>query len=255
MFIGSGKKRENSKMNLCIDYMGLYISFLQFRGKDFMFPMQSVNYNNGIKKKRGTHFCAPVFGKASEKSGLNEKMPQHGFLRNMRFNLDRINESVAETKFDIKQTDGYPWKIKGEMVFICKNDELLINASLLRAWNCTGKDLAPINFGFHPYWVNKNGASVFTDNYSGPVDRIIVPSYHLKYLGPVHVKLHGIGSVKITMDGDLKDPEVVLWSDHRDFLCVEPVIANAKKFGTPEGIMLERGEEIKTSFRLQFKNK
>lgn len=256
MIVSSGKDKKSSKINFHLNFKGLRIDDLKFKGKDFMLPFQHLKYRNGVSKERGTHFCVPIFGKPPKGSSLAGKIPQHGFLRDIRVSLKRINgnESSAEAKFKIPQTEGYPWEIIGRSLFKCDNTGLSAEISLRRSWACRAKDLAPINIGFHPYWVNEGGVSVFTKNYNGPIDRLIIPSYHIEYLGPINVKIHGVGNVVMEMEGDLKDPEIVMWTDHPSFACIELVAANSRKFGTEEGVMLDKGEEMSTKFILQFSN-
>jgi Aldose 1-epimerase len=230
---------------------GLRIASLEFKGKPFMFPFQDVNYGSETVKSRGTHFCVPVFGKPPKTSTLFGNIPQHGPFRDMTFNIERINTSTVFSSFSIPRSAAYPWLINGQISFMCRGDEFLTRIFLYREFDGI-KTPAPVNIGLHNYWMNRGGVSVFTNGYNGPIDRIIVPSFHLRYLDPVKVKLNGIGSVLMRMSGNcLKDPEIVMWTDHKNFSCVELVAANSDLFDTPKGIQLNELDFIELNISMK----
>jgi len=138
---------------------GMYIESLKFRGVDFMFPFQKVDYGD-IKKPRGTHFCLPIFGKPPRRSALFGKIIQHGMFRHTIFSLRKMDDFCAIFDFKILPHNGYIWPLSGQITFYsCISNQLKISISVERD---TDKEylMAPVNIGFHPYWINQNGVSV-----------------------------------------------------------------------------------------------
>lgn len=233
---------------------GLFVKSLKFCGRDFMLPLQRIDYGD-IEKRRGTHLCMPVFGKPPKTSNLYGEIDQHGPFRNMIFNIEKLNESTAAAEFVLPQTEAYPWEIGGNVMFACYEGNTLVVKVFIKRGIDGIRSLAPVNVGFHNYWVNKDGASVSMKFFEDNLQRIIVPSHHVPYSGIIDMDLHGIGSVQTEMRGDLLSrPEVVLWTDHPSFVCVEPVMAHSKHFDDPEnGVFLREEESFWLNLSMKFK--
>ena len=85
-------------------------------------------------------------------------------------------------------------------------------------------------------------------------DESILKAIKIPYTGIVHVQLTSKIRVEMEIIGNsLVDPQLVIWSDSREYACFELAMTHPDIFDTPKGAFLEAGgKAIKVTFIKRF---
>lgn len=239
---GKGKKRF-----IVVSSKGATVTKFSWDGYDIIYPqlLKKVKLGKNETKNKlrgGIPICFPFFGPPPEKhAGLDK----HGWLRNQELNLE--NEDDQSLRFWGLNTKNcyYEFCIFQQIrVSLTKEKGLCINFIASRSKSDLPYKKASINPAFHPYFSNLGNRSVrigkkiiteFTE------EAVILPAKKEMIIDL------GAKKVKMTIDGNFrKDPYVALWSDSKDYFCVEPILGNPKNVGT------SKGRTMKEFFRMTF---
>lgn len=106
-------------------------------------------------------------------------------------------------------------------------------------------DVRPIPFclALHPYFATPYGvgrvrfANENAWSTGGPLDH----SEYLPARNKYSIEIPGSGVVRVEHEGLSKRGELVIWTDHASYLCVEPVVGMYDEFGTSNGLWLPSG--------------
>jgi hypothetical protein len=240
---------------LSVDVVGNWISRLQFKGKHFMFPRQQLvyhpfNHESNIQMRGGSHPCFPFFGPAP---APYSDVRRHGWLRDVDGTLVRYNDCLIKSYSYgvVGGTDSYPWEI------VCNVEYRIIDNALLIYWIFTRqtdsiKEASPFNLGLHHYWVNPNGIkSNIAECRNIAKGELMIDSRKMRWESgvPVEMDIVGVGKVIMSMEADGEN-QIVIWSDHDGFSCVEQLVDDPDNLGKSYGLHLESIYVAK--FKLEF---
>jgi galactose mutarotase-like enzyme len=126
----------------------------------------------------------------------------------------------------------------------------------------------PVGFGWHPYFATPEGTAYILHSSIRKIEGLLnepllVPLSEgfrrgSRHFYTVEILVPGLGTTKMTFGGDfLKAPAamLVLWRDDERYLCVEPVIAQGRDFGTKRCLWLKPGEYFYTHCSFEFRRK
>jgi galactose mutarotase-like enzyme len=244
----------NDETFATVSSVGATVQEFVCKGEQIVFPFRAV----GEKMRGGIPICFPFFGLPPDSM---KSFRRHGWLRHQELNLvDRSdvgmtslgkNEVVFEGENE--PTKEYPWRLKYKITAKIFETRLVLKLVTTRL-----KDgeyfQAPINPGFHPYFLSdqKNlvapclariGQDVIA-NFPKESQRILVDEEILIRSGDQNVKM-GLG-------GDFNHLScLTLWSDNDwNYFCVEPVLTDPNQFAQEGGRFLKEGETSKLIFSL-----
>lgn len=211
----------------------------------WFFPEQIVAIK-GVDKKRGvSHFCFPAHGATSEEFGL----PQHGPLRDVEGRIKGSN-----VVFDSKGLLGN----SGRDCHVVTGVTVVggsVRHSLYARLKEPGEAVR-ISPGLHPYIATPNGeATVTSGNRVIKVRGLLTESVHLPLEGFTTVAVAGVGVIGIMPS--FKRPEypnagLVIWRDDLQYVCVEPIMAPARLYGTDQCPELRHDKLFKMSCAYYF---
>ncbi|MFH0987533.1 MAG: hypothetical protein V1841_01410 [Patescibacteria group bacterium] len=212
------------------------------KGTNILFPQTKV----GEKIRGGMHYCLPQFGPPK---GILKEIGQHGWLRNELLEICSKSSKAMIFRGISKGRRGYPWMLEYLVnVSIDVEGILQVKLEVERPKDGIAGD-AQINLAYHPYFRNlgmravKIGDREF-DEFSE--DANIVPLNGEKTL----IIDEGARKVKMTLYGFGEESHVALWSDNKDYFCVEPMMTHMNDFDTPKGRYLKQGEKIVLSITI-----
>lgn len=201
----------------------------------------------------------PLAGDRFERRGHSGSMKQHGFARNLPWQvrahdaLEDVDTDAALATLDLASSDAtlamYPWPFRCSLELALRGASLRLSLSVEN----TGREVMPFAFGIHPYFqvADKAGARIAThatrayDN----VSKTIVPFQGFDLTAKevdLHLLDHGSSDSALDFaDGSRLDlrasPEFgrwVVWTlAGKDFVCVEPWTAPANALNTGESLL------------------
>jgi galactose mutarotase-like enzyme len=124
---------------------GATVTEFSVDGEDILFPDQLVQTSKGLKRRGGIPVLFP-------NAGPDETLPQHGFARNIPWELRDISDSYVRMllRYDDETLKVYPYHFLAELSVQLREgsleETLMINASRLNQ-----RDM-PIAPGFHPFF-------------------------------------------------------------------------------------------------------
>ena len=204
---------------------------------------KKINQKTGKTSYRGgMPICFPFFGPSPE--GM-ENIPQHGWLRNSKGSILKINDNQVSVAHENDPTEEYPWKL--EVGFNCQITDNSLEITLAITRLSDGQQSpAPINPAFHPYFtINKNSQSKVDHqeiNFSSK-------DYGLDITDDSNIIIDTkAGPVKMTTKGFSK---LWVWSDNPEkYGCLEPVLDDPKKFNTEAGTFLDENNTLILEMKL-----
>ncbi|MBT3355837.1 hypothetical protein HN784_01090 [bacterium] len=250
---------------------GGQITFMDYKGIPFMYPFTTIDYGGekGRKERGGTFPCFPNFG--PPQGIFKGTLPQHGWLRNMKTQVNPIKNGV-EIPFKVGGIGDYPWIISGKVIyFLLNSNTLLVKLMLKRHRDDHCFEPAPINFAMHHYWLRQNaGVDVIFFEEEGNCKtaqvldtrgtKLYLKAQKFEHPNLVKLDLLDVRSKSPKVDGivtmSIKNahrPRIVIWSDCKGFLCVEQIADHHENFNAQEGTFLKKGEEREISCLLEFK--
>ncbi len=239
------KKIGSKNCYAVVSSVGATVHEFVFRKWNVVSPSRLV----GKKQRGGIPICFPFFGSPPEGWDLSK----HGFLRTQELNL--LEESDMHVVFEGRNesTDSYPWKLSYQIT-VTILPSLGLELKLLTTRLADGKYFdAPINPAFHPYFPCdfddlvapqrvRIGNKVYTD--------FCIESKRVSMADDIYVRASQ-QSVWMKLGGDYNKSSVLtLWTDSKEYFCLEPVFADPSEFFTPEGRFLKEGEQFEIMMRL-----
>lgn len=221
---------------------GAYLDFIYHQGVHFL-----ASFSAKGKNLRGReHLCLPVFGEPHKHSDLRGKMPKHGAFREKDHELLK-RQSGIHIPFTLapEPEDAYIWPLVGYVRYVGKENELRTEIKIWRDADGVG-GLAPINIADHPYWKRWGDVEITMGDFQHIVySHVTIPeALKIPYTGKVTVQITETVKVELEIEGNqLKDPQLILWTDALGYLCAELAMTNPKLFDTPEGAFVEEEEE------------
>ncbi|NQV00932.1 MAG: hypothetical protein HQ537_02340 [Parcubacteria group bacterium] len=224
--------------------VGARVSFLQKDNKHFIFPQQIIKERDRDMMRGGMHPCSPIFGK---KTGEFNAIPQHGGLRDIVWQIksQRNNSVEYECKFEL---EGYrlAYNVCYRLLGHCLQAMTIIKNRLNMP--------VPFEFGWHPYFFAPNGADIsFIGSGTKPIH--IDQSYGPRIFADnkiVEIKLHNIGTVNLLFGKGFVDRYVCIWTDNKQYVCVEPLLSHPDDFNTEKGFFLEPYKPFDVDFIMWF---
>ncbi len=193
-------------------------------------------------------------GDRFERGGARGAMKQHGFARDLRWEvLETSEESAAQVTLGLAANDAtreaFPWSFRLEITYALAAARLRMDVRVKNA----GSRLMPFAFGIHPYFfvADKSAAQIATratrafDN----VRKEVVPFRRFDLTArelDLHLLDHGSADSALTwkdgsrmaIRGSSEFTRWVVWAvEGKDYVCLEPWTAPANALNTGESLL------------------
>jgi|HubBroStandDraft_5_1064220.scaffolds.fasta_scaffold79974_2 galactose mutarotase-like enzyme len=237
---------------------GAIVTRFRVGERDLLFLDESTLADRTKNVRGGIPLLFPSPGRLTgdrfERAGRSGSMKQHGFARDVVWNVDSLSTSAAaQSTLVIESTDAtramYPWDFRLAVTFALRGPCLRLDVTV----DNTGAEAMPFAFGIHPYFLvhDKAGATIATKA-TQAFDNVTkkAVAFHGFDLTAKEVDLHLIdhGSTDSAVTwGDgarlaiRASPELgrwVVWTlAGKDFVCVEPWTAPADALNTGESLL------------------
>lgn len=236
---------QNNKTSAVVSCLGGTITRFNVGNTEVFYPLRAV----GNKSRGGCHYCAPWFGNSS----MGDK--KHGHLRDLNVQKAlNIQNTNVEFDFENPQSEKYPWNIHYKTTAkICDNGALKIELEMRNVGdNKNGP--APISPGLHPYFSCKDPNDVCVITSGERISSISECKMVFMDVPTILIQMPD-KKIEMTLGGAFMNEwgsNIVLWTDSKEYVCVEPVLGNPHALNTPGGYFLKKGESIaiSASFRL-----
>jgi galactose mutarotase-like enzyme len=193
-------------------------------------------------------------GDRFERGGKSGAMKQHGFARDLPWDVLRVEatdaaRAVLELRSSTTTRAAYPWDFRVGLTYLLHGARLRIDVAIEN----TGRDAMPFAFGLHPYFLvhDKAGARISTqatrafDNVTktaGPFGGFDLTAaevdLHLIDHGSTESTLTWADGARVAIRGSAELTRWVVWTvAGRDFVCVEPWSAPADALNSGEGLI------------------
>ncbi len=147
-------KDEHNHISFCPDRGGL-ITDWTYNGKKILYFDQNRFKNQNLSIRGGIPILFPICGSCDQNSSIfgsnYEKLPQHGFARDLSWNFE-FNKEKGSLTLSLKNNQFtkkyYPFLFELKMNVIFKLNSLIYE---IEVFNNSNKQM-PINFGLHPYF-------------------------------------------------------------------------------------------------------
>lgn len=210
---------SSESLDVNIDLNGVTISCIKFKDKDILFPFGKYLVGDIYKNRGGIPFLFPNAGKAVEDKLKNLNLKQHGFARDMVWDLSETNSSmvVLSLKDTLETFEMYPYHFDIKMKI--EVSENTFSQTLLVKNNSQNE--MPVALGFHPYFyvpIEEKDNFVFKivdfDN-----------TIYLEKPKETIFTLKNIANIKMETSENLKT--LAIWSEpNRPHICIEPWVGN-----------------------------
>ncbi len=232
---------------------GAYLNFLQFKEKHFL---HQGDVRNG--KIRCSHLCAPWFGPFPGDSLIK---CQHGGLRKTTAGDECYvikngpNQGIVMS-FDLSSGEAKILSpLEAKIYYMDEGKDCFSANVALSLAPSKEYGSVPINPAQHFYWRNTKGIRIKTAGYENFLKNKAIPEpVMFPYTEPVTLTIVDTGTVKMHLEADdLKDPQVVIWSDSEDYTCVELVAGHPDSYQKENGLWTRSiTEPFTTSFIFDF---
>lgn len=228
---------ESGPFEAAINTHGAWVETLTGPNQsNLLHPKGRIEVNGASKLRGGMHVCLPNFGPNATK----ERLVQHGFGRNVDWDVTAEDDSVLELEHETSQGSyrGLLSTLRYELTDISQNqsESRVVFTAILRLANNRPSfgsrppkslTVAP---GFHPYFAT-NGQRARYKQGNFTAEATILPAKPPQQRSnPEYIKL---GSTTLSI-AESNLPVAVLWSDQPDrYVCYEPTAAGAS-FAAPE---------------------
>lgn len=227
---------------LLFSKQGGKVTSWSYQGHEIIYPFRLIEREGKMDQRGGIFACFPNFGRAPQ-FGL----PIHGPLRDLEGTLE-VEGERAKAVFPSVEINDVRAVVEVRVGPIPEGLEytLAVAPRSGSMW---------VNPGFHPYFVTPQGKISITTP-EGAVyqyDEPIPDSVFIPFLPKLIVTIPGLGSIEIST----KMPDIfhahacfVLWTDSKEYFCVEPVAGRPELYGTEECPRLTEPFEIKMGIRV-----
>lgn len=266
----------SSRVRICPERGGIVIGYEAY-GHEYMYLDKETFYNPSANIRGGNPILFPICGQLPneryEWEGSVYRMQNHGFARNMPWEVAGINEE-GQASLTIKlgstpeTLEAYPFAFELTFSYILKDASLRIEQQYR---NLSDRNM-PMYAGFHPYFAadDKNlayetDAERYVDYgdqtekpFTGRLDLTdAAQSFVLIGAKRHEIALDPSAGRRIQMSYGPEFPYVYLWSvPGKPFVCVEPWMARANAFNRQEQVKLVRpNESLYTMLILSGSNK
>ena len=261
---------EGKSMAVLAPSRGGMLTRLAFSGKHVLF-LDETTLRDTTKNVRGGNpvlFPSPgkLDGDAWSQAGKKGTLKQHGFARNLPWDVVRTGTEGAATvtlrlASNAATRANYPWEFTVEYTYTLRGDVLRID----QRFENTGKDPMPFGAGFHPYFhvkQSEKGVTKIGTKATRAFDNVIKKNVdvsridltlaevdlHLLDHGPRPCTLETPGR-KITLTGSPEFTHWVVWTlTGKAFVCVEPWTSPGNALNTGEGLITLAPGESRTLF-------
>lgn len=254
----------NSWVKLCPE-RGAIITSYGVNGTELLYLDKDTFYNKDANIRGGIPILFPICGQLEEgKYELNGKiydMKNHGVARNNVWEvIETSKEGQASIKLKLTSSEdtekSYPFKFELIFTYILKDGKLTIK----QEYKNNSTETMPLYAGFHPYFKaeNKNIAyetdsvkyldynDMTVKDYTGTLDLTDMVESAIF----LESEQRGISFMlpemkrKVTLNYGDEFKYIVIWSvKDKDFVCVEPWMAQNKAFNTKEELQYVEGSQ------------
>jgi galactose mutarotase-like enzyme len=242
---------------------GGIITNLGLNSKELFFMNESTLFDKEKNIRGGNPILFPICGQLTNgQYEWNEKvykMKNHGFARNLPWEVVNINTDSKEASITIKLESNpdtlisYPFEFTLIFTYVLRDNQLMIK----QEYQNQSKQVMPMYPGFHPYFNSSNkrlrvetDASEYQDDNDKTIkkfDKVI--SINQKESYTLSTKISNFRfhldelneEVTIAYGNDF--PYIVLWSEEgQNFVCVEPWMAKTDEFNKKDELVMIQPE-------------
>lgn len=242
---------------------GGIITNLGLNGKELFFMNESTLFDKEKNIRGGNPILFPICGQLT--NGQYEwnqsvyKMKNHGFARNLPWEVVNIHTDSEEASITIKLESNpdtlisYPFEFTLIFSYVLRDNQLMIK----QEYQNNSKQVMPMYAGFHPYFKSSNkrlnvetDASDYQDDNDKTIkkfDKVITINQKESYTlstktGNFRFHLDEPNEeVTIAYGNDF--PYIVLWSEEgQNFVCVEPWMAKTDEFNKKDELVMIQPE-------------
>jgi galactose mutarotase-like enzyme len=258
------RNNANTSWLKVVPERGGIITSLGLQGKELLFLNEVTLYDKQKNIRGGIPILFPISGQLKngeyEWNGTTYKMKNHGFARDLPWQIVDMNTGENEASITLKLESNnetltsFPFRFSLIFKYILREDQLTIQQEYQNLSN----EGMPIYAGFHPYF-NSTTKNLeietdateyldYNDMESKKFNKVIPinqkESYALKTgTGTFQFFLDQIDrTVTLTYGSDF--PYIVLWSEEgQNFVCVEPWMAKTEELNRKEELILVSPED------------
>lgn len=231
---------QDKKTSATVSCLGGTITKFNVGNTEVFYPLRTI----GNKNRGGCHYCAPWFGSSS----MGNK--KHGHLRDISVQeILYVHDDMLEFHFEDPRSEQYPWNLRYETTAKIRGDGALEMGLAIQNREGTTRGPAPISPGLHPYFSCDN-----------PNDVCVIVNRE-KFFGFSEPKMIFMGEtstiliqmpdkkIKMTLGGSFMNDgsNIILWTDSKEYVCIEPVLGHPRALNTPGGYFLGKNESITIS--------
>lgn len=231
---------------------GACLEKFSVNGQDLFYPETFLEINGERKKRGGMPLLFPW-------AGFLANYPQHGFARNLKWEKLPVHHDLLRKRGFLELKDNketfqiFPYHFYSQVKVEVKEKELFY---LFTVFNQDQKT-TPLCPGFHPYFKIPQGE--FT-NLRTNIEGFEPRNYQLTEtlffpMQPVELEIPQLGEIKMSFGQDFsrQQAKLAVWTDHLQYLCVEPWSAPLGGFlKEEERINLPSGHRADFSLFLKF---
>lgn len=238
-----------------------------------VFYLDRDTLNDTSKNVRGGNpvlfpICGPVAGNSYQIDGRAYTMKQHGFARNLPWQVVAVKTEADHATITISlesnatTREQYPFEFRVELSYRLKADSLRID----QRYENRGDREMPFYAGFHPYFAAAQKQAVtlevaadkYNDFLTGQIrdaERVI----NFEAGAEVNGAFHNVGAPRVKFDNigqghaveiEFTEPykHVVIWAlKDKPFICVEPWMGLNNSMNTGESVVrLAAGQSLDT---------
>ncbi|HEX7670875.1 MAG TPA: galactose mutarotase, partial [Polyangiaceae bacterium] len=248
---------------------GAIVTSFRVRGRELLYMEESTLTDPDKNVRGGVPVLFPSPGKldgdAWTRDGHNGAMKQHGFARNLPWNVtEGAAGRAASVTLSLASSDAtlvqYPWEFRAELTFSLTGARLRIG---LRVTNASSSPM-PFGVGFHPYFAVKDKARAKIDTRAtrafDNVTKTVMPfagfdltakevDLHLLDHGSTESALHFGDGSRVGVRGSSDYGRWVVWTlAGKDFVCLEPWTCPGNALNSGEGLTIVRPEQSHESW-------
>jgi len=228
------KGYDGSGFSCCPERGGI-ITSLKLRGKEIFYFDEETFKDINMKVRGGIPILFPNAGPITESTNF-PFLPQHGFARNLKWQLENLEGGIKETLISNEETKKmYPYDFK-----LSVSAEFEKDGSLTLTGEVENKEEdkeLPLSMGLHPYFkVSNEDKNKIKFNFEGGQyieeklevwsngGTISVDNPKIKDPNAIiEVYIPGLGSLVI--NPSIEYEKIWIWSmSGKDFICIEPVM-------------------------------
>ena len=219
---------------------GIVASF-RVGGIDVFFPDQKITIANKEKRRGGNPILFPLGGKPPEGSEF-EKLPQHGFGRDMAWEVVNRDEGKITMKLTSNEETHakFPFEFEADLTITVSEGKLRYDLSITN----NSDESMPLAPGFHPYFKvaredKRNLGTNIKSFDAGTYEWGTSPSYEMP--DKAEIRIQRKGTVTIRASDQLN--VLKTWSEAgQDYFCFEPRMDDAAIADPDKRINIESGQ-------------